>query len=71
VVIAHNLLKWDGERLKDRLVRDYKLNAHIIYHRNYHDEIKAPECELCQMLFEDIVGNASSKAAGVAGVVTP
>lgn len=59
VCIAHNLLKWDATRLAERLRRDYDLPAHVVYHRNHHTESKAQDCDLCQVLFEEIVERAS------------
>ena len=58
-VIGHNLLKWDATRLAERLRRDYDLPAHVVYHRNHHPESKAQDCDLCQVLFEEIVERAS------------
>jgi hypothetical protein len=66
-VIGHNLNGWDANRLADRLVKQYQLNAHVIRHRNHHPETNAQECEGCQLLFKEIIERASRAAVVVEG----
>lgn len=58
--VAHNLSSWDAIRLAQRLDKQYELDVHVVLHRVEHEAgKKAPECEACMMLFEEIIERAS------------
>jgi len=56
--LAHNLNQWDAERLAKRLVEQYDKDAHVVLHRNQHNDREAIECEACMLLFEEIIERA-------------
>jgi hypothetical protein len=58
--VGHNLDRFDAERLRDRLAKQYDLSAHLVLHRNRHDaEPSAMECSICMLLMEEIVEKAA------------
>lgn len=57
-MLAHNLSKWDAERLAERLHKQYGYHAYVVAHTVYHDDEQrkgAPECNKCVLLMEGIV----------------
>lgn len=58
-VIAHNLTAYDARILSERLAKQFDLHAHTVKHRNYHSTSPAQDCDLCQLLFEEIVERAA------------
>ena len=65
--IGHNLNRWDADRLAERLAKQYSLTPFVVYHRNRHEEAQAPECDVCQLLFEEIIERAGMAAKARSG----
>jgi hypothetical protein len=63
-IMAHNLTAFDARTLSERLTKQFELNAHVVKHRNFHDGAQPQDCELCQLLFEEVIEVASKWAKG-------
>lgn len=60
-VLAHNLLKYEADRLAKRCREQYELDAHVICHRVRHDGIgDAGQCEFCHGMMDDIIEDAQN-----------
>lgn len=68
VLLAHNLARFDADKLAKRLRDQYDLDAHVVLHKVPHQGL-ASECEACEMLMDDCLQRALEEAAEVGTVI--